>query len=299
MITALILLALCTMAATKVTIQGAFAKKIVHNVHDALLYNGMIFLASAIIFLPGFLGSVPALLSGEYTGNFGMTALFAVMMGVLSVLFQVIYVFALSSGPVSLTVLLNNFSMLIPIILSAVVFSEPFGILRIVATGLVILSFVLNVKKEGDTKVNTRWLLFVLITFLCNAATVVVQKVYTKTQPVDISSFLFVSYFSATILAGCLLIFFRCRNIKRSFQMTPSIPLSAGAIGVILGLFQALNTHATATIDGTLLFPVYNGGVTVLLSLAGVLLFRERLSAVKWIGVGVGILAIVLMSLPG
>ena len=46
----LIVLILCVLATTKMSIQGAFAKKNINNIADVLCFNGLMFLFSAIIF---------------------------------------------------------------------------------------------------------------------------------------------------------------------------------------------------------------------------------------------------------
>ena len=66
-------------------------------------------------------------------------------------------------------------------------------------------------------------------------------------------------------------------------------------VGILLGSFQSLYTYASSIIDGTLLFPAYNGGATLLVTLSGVILFREKLSKRQLLGVLTGAAAIILM----
>ena len=67
--------------------------------------------------------------------------------------------------------------------------------------------------------------------------------------------------------------------------------------GVILGIFQILNTKAIATIDAGLLFPVYNGGTLVLATIMGVFLFKDKLSRKQIASIIVGIIGIILINL--
>lgn len=288
MITALLIVLLCVMASAKITVQGTFAKKIVRNQADAMLYNGMIFCACALLYLPGLLTSPVSWTS----------VLFGAAMGLLSVVFQWTYIQAMSSGTVSLTVLINNFAMLMPILVSAFVYGEPFGFTRILGTVLMIVSCAMDVKLDKGEKTDKRWLVLTFFTFLSNGMIAVVQKVFTKTaHAAEISGFVGSSYIMATLAAALFLWFFAKRGIRRSFAIRPAIPLSAVAVGILLSAFQAVNTYANTRIDGTLLFPTYNGGVTLALAVIGMVFFREKLSDRKKLGLLVGIIAIVLMSI--
>jgi drug/metabolite transporter (DMT)-like permease len=52
-----------------------------------------------------------------------------------------------------------------------------------------------------------------------------------------------------------------------------------------------------SVLDATLLLPLYNGGTTLLVTLGTALLFRERLTKRQYLGILLGLIAIVLMSI--
>jgi membrane protein len=286
--TFLLIFILCVIAALKITLQSMFAKHVACTNTDGILYNGFIFMAAFFMFLP----------SVRYRISWN-TFLFGSFFGGLSVLFQMTYIQALSKGPVSLTVLINNFGMLIPVFVSALVFKEPFTGWRIAGTVLTGISFLFNVEMTGSGGIDKRWLVPVFATFTANGLLSVTQKVYTVVGVAnEIGGFVCSAYFAATVLSGLIYLGLSISGQKKTFRIKPKIIASAALIGIILGLFQALNTYAAGVIDGTLLFPAYNGGVTLLLTIIGVLLFCERLDKRRWIGTGTGIIAIVLMSVP-
>ena len=67
-------------------------------------------------------------------------------------------------------------------------------------------------------------------------------------------------------------------------------------MGVILGVFVAINTYALSTIEGTFLYPTYSGGTIILSTLSGVLFFKDRLTVKQVLSILVGIVAVVLMN---
>ena len=85
------------------------------------------------------------------------------------------------------------------------------------------------------------------------------------------------------------------KSVKYSGQ--PGIIVSGCLVGVLLGIFQCLNTYAASVLDGTILYSTYNCGVSLLSTITGRILFKEKLSVKQYIGVFVGIIAIVFLCL--
>jgi multidrug transporter EmrE-like cation transporter len=73
--------------------------------------------------------------------------------------------------------------------------------------------------------------------------------------------------------------------------------------GIILGvpnyfsiwcIVKALQYNA---IDSSVLYPINNMGIVILSSVAALLVFREKMSRLNWIGVAISVIAIGLMAL--
>ena len=69
------------------------------------------------------------------------------------------------------------------------------------------------------------------------------------------------------------------------------------SVGVVLAVFQWLNTYAISTIDASLLFPLSSGVTIIMSTLMGIILFRDKLSLKQGISIAVGIAAVVIMNL--
>ncbi len=102
------------LACMKVTLQGRASRGYVRTLTDSLWFNTLMFVAIAILFAAFF-----------PMGGLDRTVLvFGAILGVNTVVGQTCYAFALNNGPVSLTVLIANFSILISALSSAVFFRE-------------------------------------------------------------------------------------------------------------------------------------------------------------------------------
>ena len=71
--------------------------------------------------------------------------------------------------------------------------------------------------------------------------------------------------------------------------------ISGASAGVIIGIFQCLNTYAASVIDGAVLYSSYNCAASILSAAVGRILFKERLSKKQFVGVIIGILCIVFL----
>ncbi len=283
----LLILPLCILAVSKVTVQSDFSKKQVRKPVDALFFNALIFLSVAVI-------SIPVLLRGISRP----TAAYGAAFGFFGVMFQLFYCFALRSGPVSVTVLLINCSMIVPVCVSALFFHEPLTVFRILGIIVILITFVLHADVTIRRERSKIWIISTVLAFAANCGCSIVQKIFTACAPSgDNAEFVADTYLIAAVLSFVLLVFFSVRKEKVSYPVTPKVCLTALAIGGILFAFQLLNTYAVSVIDGLILFPVYNGGTTVLSTLAGWFVFHEKISRRQLLGIVSGIIGIIFLCL--
>ena len=76
-------------------------------------------------------------------------------------------------------------------------------------------------------------------------------------------------------------------------NVAAGIALGVPNYGSILFIFLALESG----VEGSVFFPANNVGIIVASALLAVLFFREKLSRLNWLGVGLAVLAIVLISI--
>ncbi len=282
----IIILCLCVIATLKVTIQGHFAKKNVKTQADGVFFNGLIFFFTALM-----------VIKNAFPFKFPVF-LFGAVFGILSVLFQLFYIKAMSCGNVSLTVMMVNLAMIFPIAVSVFFYGEKLNFLRFLGLILTIIALVLGAGKSDAQIDFKKWLLFSLATSLINGAVLVNQKIFGKTiWGTESKSFVAYGYITATLVSVLLYAFISKKGNGITFKIKPSVFLYGLCLGLFLGVFQVLNTKAIATIDGTLLFPSYNGGSLILSSISGILILRDKLNKKQLLSIVIGTAAIVMMNL--
>ena len=188
--------------------------------------------------------------------------------------------------------------MIIPIATSVLCFGEELGVLRFIGILLTVVALVLNVSKGGKSTDFKKWLFLSLAASLANGGLAIILQLFGKSEWSDQNkAFVAWNYIVAAIVSFILYGILKLRGNGITFKLKPSIFGIALCVGIILGVFQALNAYAVSTIDGTLYFPTYNGGALVLSGIAGVLLLKDKFKLNQFISLLVGIVAIVLMNI--
>ncbi len=204
-------------------------------------------------------------------------------------------------GAMSLTSVLVNTSMLLPIFFSIIFYDDVLSLRMVIGIVLVLATFVLSSLRgrASPKQFHKIWLLLVAVAFMSNGLTAILQKIRQQTEP-NSNLFVFpaIGYLTAAFLF--LLMhqfqrkkqpFFPAADLHRPFWWV--LVLLAG-LGTFAGncLLQFLCTRVSA---GSL-YPTVNGGLCVLTATASFLLFRERLSVYKLCAIVVGLLGIIVLS---
>jgi len=288
----LLVLLLAVLACIKVTVQGFVSRGHIRTTQDSVWFNAMVFAVIAaflVLLFP----------MGEITGTL---VLYASVVTLTTVVFQVCYTIALKTGPVSLTVLIGNFHVLITTSFSCLFMGESLYLSQMAGIALLILSMYLGSESKPDEKKAThRWLLLTLASMSCSALYGIGQKLFLATPesrlPNAQATELAVSYAMAAVAAFAIYFFSRKKGGRTTMGFKKPILLYALAIGFTLSLYQRLNTYALSVVEGTFQFPTYAGLQSLGMTLVGVVLFKDQLSRRQQLSVACGIISVVLMNM--
>ena len=106
-----------------------------------------------------------------------------------------------------------------------------------------------------------------------------------------------IAYISATVISAVILIVMRLLNNQKISKLNSKMLISGASAGVIIGVFQCLNTYAASIIDGAVLYSSYNCATSILSAAVGRVLFKERLSKKQFIGAIIGIFSIMFLCI--
>ena len=250
----------------------------------------MMFAAAAVLFLP-------TLFFKQVSAD---TYIFGIIAGILSVVFQLAYMFAFSCGKPVLVTTINNFSLFIPVAVSCLFLSEKFEITDLIALLFAAASIWFITSKSTDktesASASGRWLWFALIAFLCGGSYSTVQKIYAATSlNFDVFSFVATTYITASLLSFVAYKIVSGKS-KTDWKEKKSAIISGGFAGVFLGTFQCVNTYAASVISSIILYPTYTCSTNIVFAIIRMVFFKEKLSKKQILGAVLGLCSILFMQ---
>lgn len=235
-----------------------------------------------------YMGSQPLLPTG---GNGVFALVLGIFGGVLFLVSLALYRLNIRRNGVVMSSLFMKLGVLVPITMAMLLFHEAPAMVQLLGFGLAIGAIlVLNLGGAGDHTAagsGTLLILLLLIGGLTDSLTNVYDELGT---PMWKNHFLFFIFLSAGII--CLV----TALIHRK-------PFCGGDIlfGLLVGVPNYYSSRflllSLGSVPAIVAYPVYNVSTIVLLSLAGVLFFREHLGRRKLLGLAMILLALVLLNL--
>ena len=237
------------------------------------------------------------------------TILLAVVFGLTTAIQRVAHLQALETGPFSYTSVIVSLSMLIPTLSGAAVWGESIHIIQIIGIVLMIGCLVLSVDFSGEQKKSSmKWLLFCGLAFIGCGAIGVMQKWHQNTAyKEELNQFLVIAFITSAVYSAISVAI-----AKKSAKAQPAetgVPakrklLSTTPVimmiicGICIAVNNILNLYLSGAMDSAIFFPVVNGGGLILTTLSALVLFKEKLSTKRWIGILLGIIAVILLCNP-
>ena len=187
---------------------------------------------------------------------------------------------------VVLTSIFTKLGLLVPVVLSVLVFREVPTWLQV--TGFVIAvaaSIVINLQKDTG---RFDWSLILLL--LLAGGTDAMAKIYEALGPADLSdSYLLYSFGSAFVM---------CMGVVIARKEHPSFRefLFGTLIGIPNFLSSKFLLSALATVPAVVAYPTFSVATLLIITLTGVLAFREKLRVHQWAALAATLVALVMLN---
>tara|TARA_R110000787_G_scaffold210882_6_gene320637 strand:- start:8530 stop:9402 length:873 start_codon:yes stop_codon:yes gene_type:complete len=218
----------------------------------------------------------------------------------LGVLFIVVFnVMALTSQKNGLSVasVASKMSVVIAIVFGVLYYNESLGYIKVIGILLALIAvYLTSVKEKKETNQKRISLLLPVLLFFGSGAIDTGLK-YIETTSVQEGG---VPLFSATIFACAFvlgIITLGIQKAKGKFIFKFKNILGGILLGVpnyfsIVYLLKALSTEG---MESSTAFTLNNVGVVILSTFLGLLIFKEKLIAKNWIGIGIAIVSILMV----
>ncbi len=228
---------------------------------------------------------------------------YAVIIGVLFVVMFVLIAKSSQTAGIAITTVASKMSVIVPISFSLIFDpTDHITLLKTIGIILALLSVLFTIYRKKGIKVDARYLFLPAILFLGMGVVDSIIK-FAQFKYIDNGAS---TFFSAVLFAIATITGIVTNLIqKKSFKsLTKPRTLFLGSIlgignfGSIYFLILALNykINPTETLDGSVVFGINNIGIVSLSVITGLLIFREKLTTINWVGVFLSIAAIYILS---
>lgn len=212
-----------------------------------------------------------------------------VLHGALYLISFVLFQMNVQKNGVVLSATFMKLGLLVPIAVSILAFGEQPQPLQIAGFVLAVAAILLiNGKSEGGAVRSGGGLVLLL---LCGGCGDVMAKVFEELGEKTLEQqFLLYTFIAALVLCVMLML------LKK--QRPGGMEILFGALIGIPNFFSAkFLLRALESVDAVIAYPTYSVATLLIITLTGVLLFRERLGKRQWIALGIILLALALLNL--
>ena len=228
---------------------------------------------------------------------FGISALGALALA-LNIYFSLE---SLKHGVMVLSSLASSAGLLIPCIAGIFMFAEKMKLMQFVGIALLIFSgwLLIGYSKKQTGAFTFKTLLLLIGSMLSNGTVMLSQKMFSKFLPdmsASVFSFYTFSLLGAGMLAGLIINSFSKSNRTEIKTVPHKLFLYGTILSVILFAINQLATVAAKNVPSAVMFPINDGGATIISALTGACFFKEKLTKRSAAGILIGITSLIIIN---
>lgn len=211
---------------------------------------------------------------------------------------------ALKSGVMVLAAMAGSAGLLLPCIAGIFMFNEPMNPMQFIGIALLIFSgwLLIGYSKEQTGSFTPRTLLLLIGSMLSNGSVMLAQKMFSKYLPdtsVSIFSFLTFGLIGIGMFIG-LVPSLLSQSGRAKIAAVPKPVFLYGTISsIILLTINQLATLAGRNVPSAIMFPINDGGATIITAITAAIFFKEKLTVRSVCGLILGIGSLIVINLFG
>ncbi len=252
-------------------------------------YGSLTALGAALVFL----------ISSGFDLHFSPEILpYSIAFGISYGVSMVFIVLAFRHGPVALTNLINDYSLIIPTFYGIIFLGDVPSIYFWAGLALLMISlFFVNFRKKGEDPVSLRWIIFAAFTFVGNGMCSTVQTVFVKSLGEDLKNeFMILALGIFFAIMTVLSLIFE-RDVHKEVLRRGSVyAFGSGVFNGGLNLLVILLV-ASGLINVSVMFPIISAGGMIAAFLLSMLVYKEKMTSLQKVGFFIGVGAVILLNL--
>lgn len=236
----------------------------------------------------------------------GFTLGLGILFGTVTFVQLVFSLLSYESGPFSYTAVIISLSTVIPALSGYFIWNEKIAPVQIVGMLLMILCFLLSIDfSKKEKKASKIWFLYVFLAFISTGFIGVMQKWHQNSDyKNELDGFLTVAFLFSFIysISGAFAVYLLKKKKDTLKSIRQNLSPAFIALIILCGICAAannkMNLYLSGVIDSAVFFPVVNGGGMILSAIASLLIFKEKFTLQKWLGIAIGIISVILICNP-
>jgi drug/metabolite transporter (DMT)-like permease len=224
----------------------------------------------------------------------------AFSMGILFIFIFLLMAESSQVNGISMTSVANKMSLVVPVMAGVFLYSENITFLIIVGIVLALVSVILTSIKDSSVSISRNGYFILALIFFGSGMIDTLMKYmqHTYLNEDESAAFVMVIFMSAAIFGLIWMLISqrdRFRNFNRA-SILGGIALGIPNFGSIYFLIMALEYSG---MQSSMLYPINNMGIVGFSALLGIIVFKEKVSFINFIGILLAIAAIGLIAFGG
>lgn len=224
--------------------------------------------------------------------SIGMAASFCVasVTGLLSI----------ATGSLALSSLIGNYSLILPAIYGIAFLNEPTSTAFYMGLLLLLISiFLINFEPKGETKqITLKWIIFTALNFVSNGANSIIQKLQQMNfNGLYKNEFMIVAIAIVVVVSFVMTHFFEREKGVYHFKIGFWYYALFGILTGLVNFLVLVLSDPKMNMPASLMFPLISVTGMVLSLIIAKFMFKEKLSKLQLIGIAVGTVSIVFLSI--
>jgi drug/metabolite transporter (DMT)-like permease len=219
-------------------------------------------------------------------------------LGVMFILVFSLMVITTQKGGMSVVSVASKMSVAIPVLFVIVYYDEPLGPLKIIGILMALVSvYLVSVRRRDGLSIDMKFFIFPLLVFLGSGLIESSIKFLENTYVPDSEISLFsANTFLFACLTGSLMFGFRALSGKAKFSWKDILGGFLLGIPNYFSIYFFILALRIDGLDSSSIFIINNVSIVLLSTLLGIICFKEKISPKNWIGIGIAILSILLIT---
>ena len=214
------------------------------------------------------------------------------------IFFNVMSIITMKQGA-TVTSVANKLSMVIPVMLSFYLYDDKINTLKILGILISLIAVVCTSLKEDSNKHQLKLssLFLPILLFIGSGMNDTLIKFAQVNHIADENNRngFNICIFSVSFFAGFMFMLYDIFILKNRFEFKSIIAGIALGIPNYFSMYFLLKTLALPGWNSSTIFPINNIGIVSLTSLLALIIFKEHLSKLNWVGLFLAFIAIIIM----